>query len=140
MGTRGLPVCFNRQTEKVKKVLAKWVVIDILNFEDYYFCYQQAVNAYYACYLYGLTSGDMNLASFSQTLMSMEIHSAQRYWHMINNDVYDTQFAANRMAGSSSIVCTLNINYNAVNVGVVGALATTSSTVSYDKADIIIVV
>jgi hypothetical protein len=32
--------------------------------------------------------------------MTMEIQSAQFYWHMANDDIYDSIFSSNRMVGN----------------------------------------
>lgn len=63
-------------------------------------CELQAVNAYYACYLYGLATANTYLTQASQTMLTMEIIAAQLYWHMPNSNIYDSLFAANVMAGN----------------------------------------
>jgi endoglucanase Acf2 len=60
----------------------------------------QAVNAYYAVYLYALATANVDLTHFSHLLLSMEVQSAQLYWHMPNDDIYDSVFSASRMAGN----------------------------------------
>lgn len=60
----------------------------------------EAVNAYYACYLYGLATANTDLSSFAQSLLTMEMQSAQTYWHMRSSDIYDAIFASNRMVGN----------------------------------------
>lgn len=60
----------------------------------------EAVNAYYGVYLYATALGNLDLMKFSQLLMTMEIQSAQFYWHMPNDDIYDNVFAVNRMVGN----------------------------------------
>ena len=60
----------------------------------------QAVNAYYAVYLYALATANVDLTHFSHLLLSMEVQAAQFYWHMPNDDIYDSVFAASRMAGN----------------------------------------
>ena len=60
----------------------------------------EAINAYYACYLYGIASNNLNLQQFAHTIVSMEIQSVQHYWHMSNSEIYDGIFAAGRMVGN----------------------------------------
>jgi endo-1,3(4)-beta-glucanase len=61
----------------------------------------EAVNAYYAVYLYALATANVDLTRFSHLLLSMEVQAAQFYWHMPNDDIYDSVFAASRMAGKN---------------------------------------
>jgi len=61
----------------------------------------EAVNAYYACYLYGLATANTDLTSFGHALMTMEIQATQIYWHMRrDSDVYDDVFRVSGMAGN----------------------------------------
>eukprot|EP01041_Mallomonas_annulata_P008922 gene8922-18461_t len=61
----------------------------------------EAVNAYYACYLYGLATSNVDLTNFGHSLLTMEIQSAQVYWHMgADSTVYDDVFKVSRMAGN----------------------------------------
>jgi endoglucanase Acf2 len=50
--------------------------------------------------MFALATGNADLQRFTQLLTAMEIQSTQTYWHMSNNDVYDSIFAANRMVGN----------------------------------------
>ena len=58
------------------------------------------MNAYYAVYLYALATANVDLTHFSHLLLSMEVQATQFYWHMPNDDIYDSVFAASRMAGN----------------------------------------
>lgn len=60
----------------------------------------EAVNAYYACYLYALATANKDLQWFSHTLLATEVQAAQLYWHMPNDDIYDAIFSASRMVGN----------------------------------------
>lgn len=66
----------------------------------------ESVNAYYGVYLYGLASANNDFTKFSQTLLTMEVHSTKTYWHMSPHrdpkkpPVYDAVFAANLMVGN----------------------------------------
>jgi endo-1,3(4)-beta-glucanase len=60
----------------------------------------EAANAYYACYLYGLATANVPLQQHSHTLLSLEILSAQTYWHISDHSMYDPLFATGRMAGN----------------------------------------
>jgi endoglucanase Acf2 len=58
------------------------------------------VNAYYGVYLYALATANVDLTHFSHLLLSMEVQATQFYWHMPNDDIYDSVFSASRMAGN----------------------------------------
>ena len=60
----------------------------------------EAVNAYYACYLFALGTNNKDLKDFSYFLLASEVQAAQTYWHMPNDDIYDSIFAANGMVGN----------------------------------------
>lgn len=60
----------------------------------------EAVNAYYACYLYGMTAGDELLKFHSQFMLTLEVEAVKMYWHMPNSDVYDSFFSTNVMVGN----------------------------------------
>jgi endo-1,3(4)-beta-glucanase len=60
----------------------------------------EAVNAYYSVYLYALATANVDLTHFSHLLLSMEVQAAQFYWHMPNDDIYDSVFSASRMVGN----------------------------------------
>jgi endoglucanase Acf2 len=82
------------------------------------------VNAYYAVYLYALAMQDIELQRFANTLLTMEVVSAQFYWHMSSTastayNVYDGVFAASGMVGN------------------VGALDVTASTWFGDNAEFV---
>ena len=70
----------------------------------------EAVNSYYACYLYAMATGDTKRMQFMQLLYNMEIQATKVYWHMSDDTIYDPIFAANTMVGN------------------VGALSVTAST------------
>lgn len=58
------------------------------------------MNAYYAVYLYALATTDSDLERFAHTMLTMEIVSAQKYWHMSDTNIYDSVFAASAMVGN----------------------------------------
>ena len=58
------------------------------------------MNAYYGVYLYALATANVDLTHFSHLLLSMEVQATQFYWHMPNDDIYDSVFSASRMAGN----------------------------------------
>lgn len=60
----------------------------------------EAINAYYAVYLYGLATGYEDLKKFASLLLAMEIHSTQTYWHITSDNIYDPIFAVGRMVGN----------------------------------------
>ena len=71
----------------------------------------EAVNAYYAAFLYGQQTQNADLTRFAQTMLAMEIQSTLYYWHMpLDTEVYDSIFASNKMIGrvSSPFVIALN--------------------------------
>jgi endo-1,3(4)-beta-glucanase len=70
------------------------------HFADDLVIHFQAVNAYYGCALYGVAVGNVEFQRFAQLLVAMEIHSTQKYWHMSNDEIYDSIFASNRMVGN----------------------------------------
>lgn len=61
----------------------------------------EAINAYYSLALMGLAYGDTHLVSASSTLVAMEIHSAQTWWHVKEeNGFYSQDFIKeNRLVG-----------------------------------------
>lgn len=60
----------------------------------------EAVNAYYGCALFGMATGNTDLQRLAQLMTAMEIQSTQTYWHISNDDIYDSLFASNRMVGN----------------------------------------
>jgi len=60
----------------------------------------ESTNAYYGCYLFALATGNKDLQYFSHFLLTTEIQAAQMYWHMPNDEIYDSIFASNRMVGN----------------------------------------
>ena len=58
------------------------------------------MNAYYAVYLYALATANVDLTKFAHLLLTMEIQSAQVYWHITDDSIYDGIFAANKMVGN----------------------------------------
>ncbi|KAK9067134.1 hypothetical protein SSX86_014459 [Deinandra increscens subsp. villosa] len=61
----------------------------------------EAVNAYYAAALMGLAYGDTHLVSTSSLLLAMEIHAAQTWWHVREDNLLYTQdfITENRLVG-----------------------------------------
>ncbi|KAJ1657940.1 hypothetical protein IWQ61_002740 [Dispira simplex] len=60
----------------------------------------EAVNAYYAVYLLGLALNDQELAQRGNGLLTMELVSAKRYWHMTSqNSVYPPEFSKKKVVG-----------------------------------------
>lgn len=61
----------------------------------------EAVNAYYSAALMGLAYGDTHLVAIGSMLSAMEIHSAQTWWHMREDDnLYAEDFTReNRVVG-----------------------------------------
>ncbi|KAM7279369.1 hypothetical protein ACFE04_006503 [Oxalis oulophora] len=61
----------------------------------------EAVNAYYSAALLGLAYGDTHLVSIGSTLTSFEIHAAQTWWHVKQDDnIYAADFTQeNRVVG-----------------------------------------
>jgi endo-1,3(4)-beta-glucanase len=60
----------------------------------------EAINAYYGSYLFACAVGNSELQRLSQLLMTMEIQATQTYWHMKNDDLYDSVFASMKMVGN----------------------------------------
>ena len=61
----------------------------------------EAVNCYYAVYLWSLVRKSAKLNYFSRLLLASEIRGAQAYWHMgKNSTIYDEEFAKNYMVGN----------------------------------------
>lgn len=60
----------------------------------------EAANAYYACYLYALSTANKDLQWFSHAMLALEVQAAQLYWHMPSDDIYDPPFTASRMVGN----------------------------------------
>lgn len=61
----------------------------------------EAVNAYYSAALMGLAYGDTHLAAVGSTLSALEIHAAQTWWHVREDDkLYSAEFTReNRVVG-----------------------------------------
>ncbi|XP_057491532.1 glucan endo-1,3-beta-D-glucosidase ARB_01444-like [Actinidia eriantha] len=61
----------------------------------------EAVNGYYSAALMGLAYGDTHLVAIGSTLSAMEIHSAQKWWHVREGDtLYAQDFTReNRVVG-----------------------------------------
>ncbi|KAJ8568783.1 hypothetical protein K7X08_032414 [Anisodus acutangulus] len=56
----------------------------------------EAVNAYYSAALMGLAYGDTHLVAIGSTLLAMEIHSAQTWWHIKEgSNLYADEFTKN---------------------------------------------
>lgn len=60
----------------------------------------EAVNAYYGAYLFGSAIGNLELQRFAQLMLTMEIQATQTYWHIKNDDLYDSVFASMKMVGN----------------------------------------
>ncbi|KAJ1959845.1 hypothetical protein IWQ62_004451 [Dispira parvispora] len=60
----------------------------------------EAVNSYYAVYLLGLALNDQELAQRGNGLLTMELVSAKRYWHMTSQtSVYPPEFSKQKVVG-----------------------------------------
>ncbi|KAI5665817.1 hypothetical protein M9H77_15670 [Catharanthus roseus] len=61
----------------------------------------EAINGYYSAALLGLAYGDSHLVAMGSTLSALEIHSAQTWWHVRENDkLYSEEFTReNRVVG-----------------------------------------
>lgn len=60
----------------------------------------EAVNAWYACMLWGIAIGDNNIKEHARLLLATEIRAAQKYWQIDSGDgIYDATFAANKCVG-----------------------------------------
>ncbi|KAI9083379.1 hypothetical protein K1719_034593 [Acacia pycnantha] len=61
----------------------------------------EAVNAYYSAALMGLAYGDTHLVATGSTLAALEIHAAQMWWHVKEEDtLYEQEFTKeNRVVG-----------------------------------------
>ncbi|PWA62809.1 glycosyl hydrolase family 81 protein [Artemisia annua] len=61
----------------------------------------EAVNAYYSAALMGLAYGDTHLVAIGSLILAMEIHAAQTWWHVKEDDVlYPKDFTSqNRVVG-----------------------------------------
>ena len=60
----------------------------------------EAVNSYYAVYLWGLVTSNDNIKNIGRILLASEIKGAQTYWQMKSADsIYDTVFEANKIYG-----------------------------------------
>lgn len=60
----------------------------------------EAINAYYGCSLYGMSTNKPALTNFARLLLSMEIDATKIYWQMTDDSVYDNFFASTRMVGN----------------------------------------
>ena len=60
----------------------------------------EAVNAWYAVYLWGLVDEDPRLCDLGRLMLATEIRSAQRYWQITSDsDIYASPFADNKVVG-----------------------------------------
>ncbi len=60
----------------------------------------EAVNAWYAVYLYGLATGDSRIRDLGRILLATEIRSARKYWQIRSeDDIYPRPFADNKVVG-----------------------------------------
>ena len=70
----------------------------------------EAVNAYYAIYLYGLAVGDDDLRDLGRVMLGLELRSAWTYWQITSSDdIYPTPFADNKVVG---ILWDAKVEYN----------------------------
>ena len=61
----------------------------------------EAVNCYYAVYLWSIVRKNSKLNYFSRLLLASEIRSARTYWHMgKNSTIYNEKFSKNYMVGN----------------------------------------
>lgn len=47
-----------------------------------------------------MATGNPELYRFAHLLLTMEVQSAQVYWHMTGDSIYDNVFAGSRMVGN----------------------------------------
>ena len=60
----------------------------------------EAVNAWYAVYLWGLVTENERLRDLGRLMLATEIRSAQRYWQITSgSDIYPAPFADNKVVG-----------------------------------------
>lgn len=60
----------------------------------------EAVNAWYAVYLYGLATANDRLRDLGRLMLATEMRSTQTYWQVDSNDgIYPESFAANKVVG-----------------------------------------
>ncbi len=60
----------------------------------------EAVNAWYAVYLYGLATGNDRLRDLGRLMLATEMRSTQTYWQVDSNDgIYPESFASNKVVG-----------------------------------------
>ena len=60
----------------------------------------ESTNAYYGAYLYGLATANLDLVHFAHMLLTMEVQATQTYWHMSNDNIFDSPFSSSRMVGN----------------------------------------
>lgn len=69
----------------------------------------EAVNAWYAVYLWGLAIENERIRDLGRLLLATEIRSARRYWQITaDSDIYPEPFAANRVVG---ILWSMKVEY-----------------------------
>ena len=60
----------------------------------------EAVNAYYAVYLWGLATDDTRLRDVGRLLLATELRSSWLYWQIMSSDgIYPEPFASNKVVG-----------------------------------------
>jgi endo-1,3(4)-beta-glucanase len=59
----------------------------------------EAVNGYYAAYLWGLATNDARMRDFGRLLLATEIRSAQTYWQIKDTSIYPEPFASGKIVG-----------------------------------------
>lgn len=60
----------------------------------------EAVNAYYAVYLYGLAVGNDDLRDLGQTMLALELRATWTYWQIMSgDDIYPSPFADTKVVG-----------------------------------------
>lgn len=70
----------------------------------------EAVNGYYAVYLWGLATGNDELKDWGRILTATEIRATKKYWHMYPNDksIYESPFVEQ---GSIGILWGTKVDY-----------------------------
>ncbi|GMH39605.1 hypothetical protein BSKO_07503 [Bryopsis sp. KO-2023] len=59
----------------------------------------EAVNAYYAVYLLGVALRNEELAGYGRIMMQMEIRAAQKYWQVVDTEIYAQPYADRTVVG-----------------------------------------
>jgi endo-1,3(4)-beta-glucanase len=59
----------------------------------------EAINGYYAVYLWGLATGDARLRDFGRLLLGTELRAAQTYWQVKDESIYPAPFSSHKIVG-----------------------------------------